>query len=219
MDDKEVKELMAIGKKLDFNLLKDAVREMNDAIEQYNADDDDRPDIAKIRVVGLKKPNMFLQWVEAVHTMNDNEFDGLPASSVGFYNEHVNPAEEEVEEVEEEEVEEASPVKDTKKKDTKKKDGEKKAPKIKKITTFEDIKEALKNPSAPTPYFDSITLKGGSIEAMLAKFKQWVDETNSGFKSLNTISSIKAHITYRQTKGWIYEEEKGKIKLVGYDPS
>ena len=213
---------------LDFSVLKTAVKGLNGVIDQYNATVEDENKIKKARVVGAKKLVMFQVWRDGIDALYDVEFEGVPESSVDLYM-SIYPDEdaegegsEEVEESEEtEKEEEKEEVKDTKKKDTKKdkkKDkGNLGSSSGSAIKNFADLETRLENPQSATGHFDRLCLEGGTLEQLLAKFLKFLKDSGIDFKSINTKHSAKTHIAYRQKKGWVYEEEDGKIKLVGYE--
>ena len=215
-----------IAAKLDFNDLKAVCRDLNATVDKYNETVEEDQAVDKIRIVGLKKVLMFEQWVDTVHTLFDAEFDDLPSSVVEYYNQFVNPDEPEDEhsdEPEDEHSDEPEDEPEPKKAKAKKKDSLADRPAKPvgraKITDFETLKAALKNPQRPTAYFDKLCLKGGTVEDVLAKFKQYLADGEIDFSSLNTISAVNSHIKYRQEKGYLYEQEDGKIKLIGFDAS
>ena len=80
VEDKEVAE------GLDFNELKAVAKELNGVIDQYNATVEDDAKISKARIVGAKKLDMFIIWRDGVDALFDANFEGIPESSVNFYN-------------------------------------------------------------------------------------------------------------------------------------
>jgi hypothetical protein len=82
---------------------------------------------------------------------------------------------------------------------------------------WEELQKRLATPLTPTAYMDALTLTGGTVEELVTKFQEWrkanAPDYNVHFK---TVTSLKAHIEYRKTKGWEFEEKDGKVKLIGY---
>jgi hypothetical protein len=145
----------------------------------------------------------------AIDYLDDAE-KNIPDSCINFYNSifaepEAGGAEEKTEEAPEEPA-------------TEKKDKPKKKPPTpsKKIASFEDIQERLKEPSNPTAYMDKLTLKGGKIETLIAHLKEYLDESKIAFSGFRTVSSVKRHIEYREEHGWVYEKDGDKVKLTGF---
>ena len=228
-DEKSVSTLeedKVIAEGLDFNALKEVAKELNAAIDVYNSGVENDLKVSKARVVGAKKLVVFIAWRDAVDLLFDAQFEGLPESSVNYYNAiYAEPedAGEVPEETPEPEPEpEPAPKKEPK---SKKEPAPKKDPKPKKkgsslpksAKDFSVIKEQLKEPKSPTGHFDRICLEGGTVEQLLAKFRKFLADSGIEFKSLNTLHSVKTHIEYRIKNGYVYEDVKGKIKLVGFE--
>lgn len=236
MEQKDIKKFTKTAEGLDFNDLKSAVREYNECVEQFNASKPEDEHLGKVKIVGLKKADMFIQWIDGMDTMIDAEFEGIPEGCAEFYKNWVYPGPDEggTEDAGDEGAGEGA---DTKAEDpppekkpakgkgkAKAKGDDEKKPKGKgvprKMKSFDDILLALKEPNTPTSKLDQICLEGGTLEDILAKFKQYIADAGISFKSQTTLSSLKRHIAYRQTQGYLYEEpEEGKIKLVGFDKS
>jgi hypothetical protein len=220
-DDKEIAE------GLNFNELKTLARELNGIIDQYNADVEDEKKIQKVRIVGAKKLAMFQVWRDAVDALFDAEYENTPEASINYYNAIYGEAEEgegseegggEGEGSEEEKEEKKKPPKKDKKKSAAKKDrGNLGSSSGAKLKDFADLKTRLQKPQSATGHFDKMCLEGGTLEQLLAKFLKFLSDSNIDFKSLKTKSSVKTHIEYRQARGWVYEEEDGKVKLVGFE--
>lgn len=229
---KKLAEDKEIAEGLEFNDLKEAAKALNAVLDNYNAlceDDDDK--IKKARVVGAKKLVVFQAWRDGMDALIDLEFEDIPQASVELYmkiypddaaasaeeevepSEEVEPAEEPKEEVEP--AEEPEPKKEPTKKDKGNLGSSSPSP----LKNFADLKARLENPQSPTGHFDRICLEGGTLEQMLATFLKFLKDSGIEFKSINTKHSAKAHIQYRIDRGYVYEEEDDKIKLVGYEKS
>jgi len=224
-----LKKLLSQEDKVDFGEFKDTVRDLNDAIDAFNSRDgkeEGAEDLTKIRVVGIKKKEMLTQWHDIVDYMAGQGYEDIPESSVNFWNkwcpeEGAAAAEEEEEAAEEQETEAAAPEekKEKPKAKAKAKGKGNLPPGRNVVTSFEDIQKQLKEPQTPTAMFDKLTLAGGTVESLLAKYKKYLADTNPSFKSITTPNAVKSHIAYRESKGWVYEkdEEKGTFKLVGFE--
>lgn len=201
---------MAIDlKAIDLKQLKEEIKVLNETGDLES----------KIKVVGTSKENLVNAFGAAVDYLDDNEKE-IPESAINFYN-SIDWEEEEGEpddEGGEEETEEAEEKEQKKEKGKKDKDKSKRKPPTpaKKIASFDDLKDRLKEPSNPTAYMDKLTLKGGKIETLIAKLKEYLEDNEISFSGFRTVSSVKRHIEYRQEHGWIYEIEEDKVKLVGF---
>jgi hypothetical protein len=170
---------------------------------------------SKIKVVGTSKEKLVDAFGKAVDYLDDNEKE-IPESCINFYNEIPWPQEGEGDEKKEEKAEEKGEKKEEKKEEKKDKPTRKPPTPSKKITSFEDIQERLKEPSNPTSYMDKLTLKGGKIETLIANLKEHLDENKIAFSGFRTVSSVKRHIEYREEHGWVYEKDGDKVKLTGF---
>jgi len=84
-------------------------------------------------------------------------------------------------------------------------------------TSWEELQKRLSTPATPTAYMDHLTLAGGKVEDLIATFQEWRKTNAPEYEAhFRNASGLKAHIEYRKTKGWIYEEKEGFVKLVGY---
>jgi len=196
---------MAIDlKAIDLKQLKEEIKLLNDTGELEN----------KIKVVGTSKEKLVDAFGAAVDFLDDKEAS-IPETSINLYNSIEWPQPEEKSDGEDEK-EEKKDEKEEKKDD--KKDKPKRTPPVatKKITSFDDIKDRLKEPSNPTAYMDKLMLKGGKIESLIAKLKEYLDDSEVSFSGFRTVSSVKRHIEYREEHGWVYEKDDDKVKLTGF---
>jgi hypothetical protein len=217
-----------IAEKLDFNVLRAESKKLNAVIDKYNDSLEDGADpLAKIKVVGTKKHIVFHTWRDALDFLY-KERDDIPASCVDLWNVAYPEGTgdsgeveetEEVVEAESEGEEKEKPKAKAKSKSKTDKEKPKKAAgpsSSKSVKDFNDLKAKLENVQTPTSYFDKLCLEGGTIEVLVANFKQYIADSGINFKGLSSVGGAKGHISYRQARGWIYEEEDGRIKLVGY---
>jgi hypothetical protein len=64
---------------------------------------------------------------------------------------------------------------------------------------------------------DHLTLSGGDPAKLVEAFQEWRKTNAPDYAAhFRNVSGLKAHIEYRKTKGWIYEEKENFVKLVGY---
>ena len=188
-------------KAIDLKLLKGEIKILN---EGGNLE-------SKIKVVGTSKEKLVDAFGKAIDYLDDKELE-IPDTCINFYNsifsEPEGGASSEPEEKTEEKAEE--------KKEKKDKPKQKPPTPSKKITSFDDIQERLKETSNPTAYMDKLMLKGGKIETLIAKLKEYLDESKIAFSGFRTVSSVKRHIEYREEHGWVYEKDQDKVKLAGF---
>ena len=171
---------------------------------------------SKIKVVGTSKEKLVDAFGKAIDFLDDAEKE-IPDSCINLYNSIFSePEKSEPEEEKSEPEEEKTEEKTEEKKEKKEKSTRKPPTPSKKITSFEDIQERLKETSNPTAYMDKLMLKGGKIETLIAKLKEYLDENKIAFSGFRTVSSVKRHIEYREEHGWVYEKDGDKIKLTGF---
>jgi len=165
---------------------------------------------AKIKVVGTSKEKLVDAFGKAIDYLDDQGKD-MPDSCVTFYNSIFAEPDSDGESEETDKTEEKED-----KKDKKEKSARKPPTPSKKIQSFEDIQERLKEPSNPTAYMDQLMLKGGKIETLIAHLKEYLDESKIAFSGFRTVSSVKRHIEYREEHGWVYTKDGDKVKLTGF---
>jgi hypothetical protein len=208
---KESKKMAIDLKAIDLKQLKEEIKLLNETGDLES----------KIKVVGTSKEKLVEAFGAAVDFLDDKGKD-IPDSCINFYNEIDWPAanakeEEEPEESEAEaETEEQEEEKEEKKDKEKDKSKRKPPTPTKKITSFDDIKERLKEPANPTAYMDKLMLKGGKIETLIAKLKEYLTDNEISFSGFRTVSSVKRHIEYREEHGWVFEKDGDKVKLTGF---
>jgi len=181
-------------KAIDLKLLKEEIKILNEGGDLES----------KFKVVGTSKEKLVDAFGKAIDYLDDKE-KNIPDTCINFYNSIFS------------EPEKTDPPADPPaEKD--KKDKPKRKPPVasKKIASFEDIQERIKDPSNPTAHMDHLMLAGGKIETLIAKLKEYLDESKIAFSGFRTVSSVKRHIEYREEHGWVYEKDGDKIKLVGF---
>ncbi len=152
----------------------------------------------KIRVAGVKKEELVKKFVEELGNMEEGT--ELPTEVVDFYNE-----------LPENIAGDPDPEPEKEKKKDKLKKETKKAPAKAKVKSFDDLKLSLKEPANATQFFDKLTIRGGKIPTLIER----LTDEYPDHKSLSTPSAVKAHIAYREKRGYVYETKgEDNIKLV-----
>jgi len=180
---------MAIDlKAIDLKQLKEEIKALNEtgSLEK------------KIKVVGTSKENLIEAFKTAIFFLDDSEIE-IPESATNFFNANLS--------------EEAGAGEEPEKKEPTKR---KPPTPSKKIQSFDDLQGRLKEPSNPTSYMDKLMLKGGKIETLIAKLKEYLEANEIDFSGFRTVSSVKRHIQYRQEHNWEYEIDGDKVKLIGF---
>jgi len=184
----------AMVEAINMGVLRKAVKALNDAKVLDE----------KLKVAGLDKQALAMAFTEAIEaTASDAEkAENIPADCVEFYNG-----------IWEGGADAAPTDKKAAKKDAKKTDKKAAGPK-RTFSNFDELKEHLKTPPNPTQVFDKLCIKGAKIETLIAQLAK----EHPDYKSLSTKSAVMAHVKYRQNRGYVYEVDEDKVKLVGFTP-
>ena len=141
-------------KTIDLKALKDEIKILN---EGGNLE-------TKIKVVGTSKEKLVDAFGKAIDFLDDAEKE-IPDTCINLYNSIFSDPESAGATEKEEPPAETKP--DTKAPEKKDKSTRKPPTPSKKISSFADIEERLKESSNPTSYMDQLMLKGGKIETLI----------------------------------------------------
>ena len=98
-----------------------------------------------------------------------------------------------------------------------------KAPQLHTVRSFNELKEVIRIRSLyyPTDYMDLLLLenKNKTLSMIVKEFRQYAETVNNN--DFHTVSKLKNHIKYRESKGWIYNISGDRndpiVILAGFD--
>ena len=180
------------------------------------------------KIVGVKKDSLLSTFVENVEGLSEEDKGGLPDEVVEFWNllfaDEAGTTKAPVEEKEKEKEEQPEKKTEEKTEEKTEKETTDEPPKKKRrgptpYSNFEELVAWLNEQNTPTSAMDKLVLEGGTMAAILEKFKPIAEEkSHKGFKNAG---SLKAHIKYRESKGWVYdyqgEGDDQVVKLIGFE--
>lgn len=70
-------------------------------------------------------------------------------------------------------------------------------------TNVQELKKFLESSTKPTSAMDAMLIKGGKLGDLVNQFKKQFPDS----KDFQTPSKLKAHIRYRESKGFVFEEK------------
>ena len=210
--------------KVDYEMVKAACIALNEVLEK------------PFQVVGAAKDVLVSQFTETIEELSTDDKNGLPDEVIEFYNvlfadeakKDAPPEEDKKDAPPVEAKEEVKEKEEGKKEEGEKEEGGEETPKkkvvgVRSYKDFSGLTKYIEENNTPTGFIDKLTLKKSKLSGIIEGFKAHMAESGVEYRGFKTATALRAHISYREDRGWIYEragkDEGETIKLVGFkDP-